>query len=39
VQTFDGDEIKKKVVALVKNFSMICHTPLAGKEIGSIPDF
>jgi hypothetical protein len=39
VQTFDGDEVYRKVVALVENFPTICLTPPARKEIGSILDF
>ncbi len=30
---------KRKVVALVNSFSTVCRTPLAHKEIRSIPDF
>jgi hypothetical protein len=31
--------VLKKVVALVKNFPTVFHTPLAHNEIGAIPNF
>jgi len=39
VQTFDWDEVWRKVVAFVKSFPMVCFTSLARKEIGAIPNF
>jgi hypothetical protein len=38
VQTSDLGEVQSKVVAFVKNFSMVCGIPPARKEIRAIPD-
>jgi hypothetical protein len=37
--TYDWSEVRTKVVALLKSFSMPCLTPPANVRIVSIPDF
>jgi hypothetical protein len=39
VYTFDGDEVYRKVVALVESFPTVVGTAPVSKEIGAIPDF
>jgi hypothetical protein len=38
-QTFDWDEVSRKLVALLKSFPTVCHTSPAQTGVRLIPDF